>query len=489
MRADVWGDFNEPVRRHDNQTPFAEVRKGSLVLRSWSVLTVLIAGLMLAAMSPRPAVSGPTLVFDVTTGTVLHDDDAGKPWYPASLTKLMTAYVVFHAIKEGRLKLDSKITYSLKAQREPASKIGLPEGTKLSVDWGLQALLVRSANDIAVALAEAVGGTEAGFVQMMNEHARRLAMTGSYFSNPHGLPDRRNITTARDMGLLARAIIREFPEYQRFFDADFVKHGKRRLKNRNAGFLNISEHNDGLKTGFICNSGFNVVASQTREGRRLVAVVMGAKNGGIRAQTANALLTEAFVTKPGGILNRPKKLIELTNGGLFARYPTDMAKTVCRRMGNVRITSYRSVRGHAVIMAHEKNATDAQKFLDRSLKPLKDIVYGGRAVVVREPYKGTYAAMIYDLDSTQSQNACNALGAAGKPCEVLAPETYKEVIAALEAEAKAKAEEAKQKKLEKWRKYQERKKQQKRRSNSTRSTRTKTTSSPAPAPQISNSLR
>ena len=470
--------------------------------RSKSMLTLLLAALLLLAV-PHKAISGPTLVFDVESGTVLHSDDAGKPWYPASLTKLMTSYVVFHAIKNGQFKLDSKISYSLNAQVEPASKIGLPEGTKFSVDWALQALLVRSANDIAVALAEAVGGSEANFVRMMNEHAQRLAMTGSYFSNPHGLPDRRNITTARDMGLLARAIIREFPQYQKFFDAPNVKHGRRRLKNRNASFLNSSEFSDGMKTGFICNSGFNVVASQTREGRRLVAVVLGAKNGGARTQTANTLMAEGFTKKGGSLLSRPRKLIELTNGGLFSRYPTDMAKHVCRRMGKVRITSPQTVRGWSVVLRREAKALKAQDFLDKNLAPLKTVVYGGRAAVVRTPDKGGYAAMIYRLDAEQSRQVCAHLKAANKDCEIIHPDTYKQILVRLEEEAKAKKLEkqrARQKQRALKKQTTKKRKTTKKRRQVTKTPvkrnkqrRTTTTSTPSPnpspAPQGSLSLR
>lgn len=451
-------------------------------------MTVLIASLFLTFASAASR-AGPTLVFDVETGTVLHEDDAGKPWYPASLTKLMTSYVVFNAIKNGQLTLETKITYSANARIEPASKIGLPRGTKLSVDWALQALLVRSANDIAVALAEAVGGSEANFVRMMNQHAERLAMTGTYFSNPHGLPDRRNVTTARDLGLLARAIIREFPQYQRYFDAPFLKHGRRRLKNRNTGFLKLSEYADGMKTGFICNSGFNVVASQTREGRRLVAVVLGAKNSGIRAQTANKLLEEGFVKKAGGLFEQPRKLIELTNGGLFARYPTDMAKTVCRRMGNVRITSAKTVRGWSVVLARETNAIDAQEFLDHELKPLKSVFYGGRAAVVRMPDKTGYGAMIYRLDQDQSRTVCAHVSAQGQPCEILQPDSFKEILARLEEKAKEKArQKAKERaalkaKLKEQARQRQLKIKRETKSNRSKQRRTTTTATPRPEPK------
>ena len=282
--------------------------------RSNLLLTVvLITGLL--SVLPHSAKSAPSLVFDVETGTVLHENDAGRPWYPASLTKLMTGYVVFHALKSGQLTLESKIKVTANARAEPPSKVGLPLGTEVSVDWALQALMVRSANDMAVVLAEGVGGSEANFVRMMNDAARRLAMTGSYFSNPNGLPDRRNVTTARDMGLLARAIIREFPEHQKYFDAPHVKMGKRRLRNRNATFLKIMKEGDGMKTGFICNSGFNVVASATRKKRRLVAVVLGSNSGAVRAKTASALLDKGFTKRSATLLQTPSKLIELPNSG------------------------------------------------------------------------------------------------------------------------------------------------------------------------------
>lgn len=408
------------------------------MLRPRLILAVLSAA-MLVCFAPRTVRSEPALVFDAETGTVLHAEEAGNPWYPASLTKLMTAYVVFRAIGDGKLSLETKVDYSANAQAEPPSKIGLPVGTKFSIDWGLQALLVRSSNDIAVALAEAVGGTEGNFIRMMNENAARLGMTGSYFSNPHGLPDRRNITTARDMGLLARAIIREFPQYQKYFDAPNVRHGKRRLRNRNHGFLKLSKSADGMKTGFICSSGFNVVASATSDGRRVVAVVFGSKSSGARSQRAHKLIQEAFTKKTTGLLASTRKIADVTNGGLFARYPTDMAKKVCRHSGTVRVTQGQSVRGWSVVVGRQENATDAQKQLDANLKALRRVVYGGRAAVVRVPGEGHYAAMIYALDADQTKKACAFLKPANKPCEIQRPDVYKEVLARLAAEAEAKA--------------------------------------------------
>lgn len=403
--------------------------------RSNLLLTVvLITGLL--GILPHSAKSAPSLVFDVETGTVLHENDAGRPWYPASLTKLMTGYVVFHALKSGQVTLQSKIKVTANARAEPPSKVGLPLGAEVSVDWALQALMVRSANDMAVVLAEGIGGSEANFVRMMNDAARRLAMTGTYFSNPNGLPDRRNVTTARDMGLLARAIIREFPQHQKYFDAPHVRMGKRRLRNRNATFLKLMKEGDGMKTGFICNSGFNVVASATRNKRRLVAVVMGSNSGARRAKTASALIEKGFTNRAGAIAKASRKLIEIPNGGAQAGLPVDMAGKVCRRMGKVRLTLARTVRGWSVVLGNHGKAVAAQATLDAHLKPLRGVFHGGRAAVVKVPDTTTYAAMIYSLSADQSEKICRHLRSVNQPCKIQQPEVYKAVLARLEQEAK-----------------------------------------------------
>ena len=409
-----------------------------MVPRSNLLLTVvLITGLL--GFLPHTAKSAPSLVFDVETGTVLHENDAGRPWYPASLTKLMTGYVVFHALKTGQVTLKSKIKVTANARAEPPSKVGLPLGAEVSVDWALQALMVRSANDMAVVLAEGIGGSEANFVRMMNDAARRLAMTGTYFSNPNGLPDRRNVTTARDMGLLARALIREFPQHQKYFDAPHVKMGKRRLRNRNATFLKLMKEGDGMKTGFICNSGFNVVASATRNKRRLVTVVLGSSSGARRAKTASALIEQGFTKRASAIAGASRKLIEIPNSGAQAGLPVDMAGKVCRRMGKVRLTLARTVRGWSVVLGNNGKATSAQATLDAHLKPLRGVFHGGRAGVVRIPDTKNYAAMIYSLSADQSEKICSHLRAVNQPCKIQQPEVYKAVLARLEQEAKERA--------------------------------------------------
>jgi D-alanyl-D-alanine carboxypeptidase len=241
------------------------------------------------------AAAGPTLLFDAGNGKVLYAEDHDDQWHPASLTKIMTAYLVFEALKSGRLTLEKKIPVSENAHGQPPSKVGLPVGAEMSVDMALRALIVKSANDVAIMLAEAIGGSEEAFVKQMNDAARRFGMTRTHFVNPSGLPASDQVTTARDLARLARAVLRDFPEYAHLWAMADMQIGRRRLRTHN-GLLRTYEGADGLKTGFICDSGFNVVASASRDGRRLVAVVLGEVSGRDRNVRAASLLEHGFET-------------------------------------------------------------------------------------------------------------------------------------------------------------------------------------------------
>ena len=224
---------------------------------------------------------------------MLYAEDPDNQWHPASLTKLMTAYLAFEAIKSGKLALTQKITCSAVANAEPPSKIGLPVGGELTVDLALQALIIKSANDVAVMLAEAIGGSEAEFVAKMNETAKRLGMSRTKFVNPNGLPADDQVTTARDLAKLSRAIVTDFPEYAHYWSMPQMRLGKNRVRSHN-GLLTSVEGADGLKTGFTCDSGFNIVASATRDGRQLVAVVLGDPTSAERNVRAAGLLEYGF---------------------------------------------------------------------------------------------------------------------------------------------------------------------------------------------------
>ncbi len=253
----------------------------------------LVAVLVATLVAKTPAQAGPALLFDASDGKILYAEEMDDQWHPASLTKIMTAYLAFKAIKAGRLRLDDKVICSEHANKQPPSKIGLPVGGELTVELALQALIVKSANDVAIMLAEKISGSELQFVADMNAVARDLGMTRTTFANANGLPAFNQVSTARDLAKLARAVSSEFPEYAPYWSMTQMRIGKIRLASHN-GLLKTFEGADGLKTGFICDSGFNVVASATRNGRRLMAVVLGEPSGGERNIRAASLLEHGF---------------------------------------------------------------------------------------------------------------------------------------------------------------------------------------------------
>jgi D-alanyl-D-alanine carboxypeptidase len=251
----------------------------------------LFVGALLAA--PSVATAGPALVFEPVNGTVFYSEDPDSQWFPASLTKLMTAYVTFQALKKGEIKPDTQITCTKNAQSQAPSKLWLPVGAQITVDTGLKVLIVQSANDVAVMLAEAVAGSTEAFVARMNEAAQKLGMSRTHFVNVNGLPGEGQVTTARDLAKLTRAIIVEFPEYAEIFALPSVQVGKKLIRTHNRLLVSF-QGADGMKTGFICDSGFNIVASATRDGRRLVAVVLGEPSVASRTDRAANLLENGF---------------------------------------------------------------------------------------------------------------------------------------------------------------------------------------------------
>ncbi len=259
------------------------------------VLRRMGLGLLVGAIFVAPSIASaaPALVFEPSSGTVLYAEDPDALWFPASLTKLMTAYVAFQALKAGNVSPDTKVVCSQKAIAQAPSKLGLPLGGSITLDVALKVLIVKSANDVAVMIAEAVAGSQAAFITRMNEAAQRLGMTRTRFTNVNGLHDERQITTARDLAKLSRAIIVEFPEHADLFSLNQVQVGKKTMRTHN-GLLVSFPGADGMKTGFICESGFNVVASATRDGRKLVAVVLGEPSVASRNDRTTDLLENGF---------------------------------------------------------------------------------------------------------------------------------------------------------------------------------------------------
>jgi len=252
-----------------------------------------VAVAAIAAMLPSLARSEAWLVVEADSGRVLQAENATMPWYPASVTKIMTAYVVLKAVKEGRLSLEQTLTVSPVAAAQSPSKMGFKPGTLVTVENALAMMMVKSANDIAVVLAEGTGGSIDGFSAMMNQAAQRLGMTQTTYVNPNGLPADGQVTSARDLAILARAVIRELPEYEYFMHIPAIRFGRRTTANFNR-LIGRYPGADGFKTGFICASGYNLVASATRNGKRLIAVVLGSSSGQARAVRAAQLLERGF---------------------------------------------------------------------------------------------------------------------------------------------------------------------------------------------------
>ena len=246
-----------------------------------------------AVLAATPAWSGASILIDADSGKVLRADNATYPWYPASTTKLMTLYMTLSAVRDNRITFDNLFTVSRNANLQAPTKMGLPVGAQVTVDNALKMMMVKSANDMAVVLAEGVGGSIDGFSALMNQNAQRLGMTQTSYVNPNGLPADGQITSARDLAILARAIIRDLPEYEYFVHIPSIRFGRRVTQNFNK-LIGRYPGADGFKTGFICASGYNLVASATRNGKRLIAVVLGASSGQMRAVRAAQMLERGF---------------------------------------------------------------------------------------------------------------------------------------------------------------------------------------------------
>lgn len=257
---------------------------------------VLLAGCTSTTLQVSTPVALPPLsekyaaiVVDAHSGQVLYQYGADTPRHPASLTKMMTLYVLFEGLRDRRFAETTPIPVSAYAASRPPTKIGFRAGEALSVEEAILSLVVKSANDVATAVAEYLGGSEAGFAAVMNAKARQLGMASTIFRNPHGLPDSAQITTARDMAVLSLALRRDFPQYYRYFsNKDFVYRGTT-IRGHNE-LVGAMPGVDGLKTGYIRASGFNLATSAQAGGRSVVAVVLGGDTAKARNEHMRQLL-------------------------------------------------------------------------------------------------------------------------------------------------------------------------------------------------------
>jgi len=260
----------------------------------------IIGALAFFPLAVAAAGAAPSLVVDVDSGNVLSAQDATEPWFPASLTKLMTAYVALAAVRDGRLTMDTPLIVSPRATRVPPSRMGFKPGTQVTLDNALKMLMVHSPNDVAITVAEGVSGSVEAFANEMNATAAKFGLRESHFVNPNGLHDAQHVSSARDMAIIARALLRDFPEHADLFDIGAIELDNRIYPNHN-GLMGRYDGANGMKTGFTCPAGFNVVASAARGGRRLIAVVLGSPSARLRTDKAAELLDAGFSQWGGGL--------------------------------------------------------------------------------------------------------------------------------------------------------------------------------------------
>ena len=269
------------------------IRSLRVLFSSKSIAACGLALVIGATATAAPAADSryAAIVVDANTGKTLFSANAGARRYPASLTKMMTLYLTFEALKDGRIKKSTPVVFSAQAATQPPTKLGVRAGGSVTVETAIYSLITRSANDSAHALAELLGGSEPAFARLMTAKARALGMESTVFRNPHGLPNTSQFTTARDMATLGIALREHFPQYYSYFSIRNFKYGKQNIANHNR-LLGRVKGVDGIKTGYTRASGFNLVSSVSDGRRRIVAVVMGGQSGSSRDRRMAELIAE-----------------------------------------------------------------------------------------------------------------------------------------------------------------------------------------------------
>ena len=407
----------------------------SRALVGWVLGLVLLAGGSAGARPPSAAI-----VIDADSGAVLYAEGADRRIYPASLTKMMTLYLVFEALEQGRLGLRERIKISRRAAGMPPSRLGLRPGESLTVEQAILTLVTKSANDVAVAVAERLAGTEWRFAKRMTAKARALGMRRTSFRNASGLPNSRQRTTVRDMALLARALVRDFPRYYRYFSRrSFTFRGRRygnhnRLLGRYAGL-------DGVKTGYIRASGFNLAASAVRDGRRVIAVVAGGRTARARDRRVAELLDLGFRRLSSRLVAeapRPRPRpggIALANLPEAAPMPTDLAYPIpqMRRRGPILrdpVATPVAARGRGMRMVARYygvqvgaflRAGQARKIAYRARKLAPDLLLDANIAVSKRRGRSRtfYRARIVGLTLAEAREACRVLRSRRQDCLVV----------------------------------------------------------------------
>ena len=300
------------IRASDVKRSELEAEKGSVVTFPQSACValraLLISWLVLTGTTAASAAPYAAMVMDARTGKVLHSRNADTKLHPASLTKMMTLYVVFDAVRRGEISLDSKVLITKKSAAEPPSKLGLKAGQRIQLRYLIRAAAVKSANDAATALGEAVSGSEAAFARRMNRMAKAMGMSRTTFKNAHGLTETGHVSTARDMSILGRQLFYDFPEYYNLFSRRSTSTGRKTVNNTNSRLLNSYRGADGIKTGYTRAAGYNLVASAERGRERVIATVFGGRSTSWRNARVAELLDMGFDRAPNRVaVRKPKR--------------------------------------------------------------------------------------------------------------------------------------------------------------------------------------
>lgn len=360
-----------------------------------------------------------SIVVDARTGRVLYARNSDALRYPASTTKIMTLYMLFEALERGKVTLNTRFRVSRRAAQQPPSKLGLRPGDTIKVRDAMMALVTKSANDVATVVAEGLGKTERGFARKMTAKARKLGMTRTTFRNASGLPDSRQVTTARDMARLGQAILHHYPRYYKHFSRRAFTYRGVKYGNHNR-LLKTYDGMDGIKTGYIRASGYNLVASAKRGHQRLIAVVFGGKSSKSRNKHMAELMDDGFV-KHAKILKAQAKRRERTLARIGTPAPKPGSRAVVGLGAPTAPTaSLAAMAGDWGIQVgafrEQQSASDAAR---TAYVNASEFVGRGKVAVVqysdgsRKPF---YLARIHDLDKAQADRACRKLERVGTDC-------------------------------------------------------------------------
>ncbi len=379
----------------------------------------LVAAVGLLTALPALAVKYEAIVMDARTGEVLHQENADVITHPASLTKMMTLYLTFEALEAGRLSLEQSLPVSEHAQSMSPTKLGLRAGSSIKVETAILGLVTKSANDAAVVLGESIGGSESRFAEIMTRKARQLGMRSTVFRNASGLPDDQQVTTARDFAMLSRALLADYPKYYPYFSRRNFVYGGRTVPNHNR-LMSRYDGMDGIKTGYIKASGFNLAASAVRDGRRLVAVVMGGKSPVARDNRMAELLDASFakLRRDSGRGNDAPVVAQAADPETAPARPVQVASAAAPKAKAVRSpTSWTiQVGAYASAAAGEKAAREA-------MRKQPHLLANAKPSIATSTIKGkkVYRARLTGLDEKDARTACTKLKKAGSHCLALPP--------------------------------------------------------------------